>query len=277
MTSPPNGAGSPAPPPGLGSSPTRSALSSCRLTPLGSAARANISVMEADWFADLMGFRETSYDATRDQLAVEGDELVSRVNGKRCGIGKLDVPTLAELRARVEVSTDRRSSVRCVTGEARAMHADQELEHALFQVASQFNLLEMTGPSVTPEDGVTRYGGDRTQGPACAIAAGAATIYRNYFAPVGGAIGQTRERQINALAGVGDALSDKLGRPVSDLWQMRNGYALCTAAGLDAITALLSDGDEDLRDTLRAQLAIGLHREVEVTDVREGTRRHVSQ
>ena len=44
---------------------------------------------------------------------------------------------------------------------------------ALFQVASQLNLLEMTGPEVTPEDGVTIYQDDRTQGPACAIAAGA--------------------------------------------------------------------------------------------------------
>jgi hypothetical protein len=42
------------------------------------------------------------------------------------------------------------------------MHADPELEGALFQVASQFNLIEMTGPSVTPEDGVTRYSGDHT-------------------------------------------------------------------------------------------------------------------
>src|SRR4029077_13447538 len=44
------------------------------------------------------------------------------------------------------------------------------------------------------------------QGPACAMAAGAATIYRNYFAPVDGEIGQTRDRQIDALAGVGTAL-----------------------------------------------------------------------
>jgi hypothetical protein len=40
-------------------------------------------------------------------------------------------------------------------GEARAVHADSELEGALFQVASQFNLLEMTGPTVTLKDGVT--------------------------------------------------------------------------------------------------------------------------
>jgi hypothetical protein len=233
--------------------------------------------MQADWFADLTGFGETSYHVTREQLVIEGDELVSMVNGKRYGIGTLEVPTLAELRGRAEVPSDGRTTVQCVTGEARAMHADPELEGALFQVASQFNLLEMTGPSVTPEDGVTRYSGDHTQGPACAIAAGAATIYRNYFAPVHGEIGQTRERQINALAGVGGALSSKLGRPVSELWQMRNGYALCTAEGLDGITRLLADGDDGLRDDLRARLAIGLHRNVEVTDVRESSRRLVSQ
>ena len=121
------------------------------------------------------------------------------VNGKRYGIGTLELPALAELRSRIEVPTGQRNTVRCVTGEARAMHADPELEGALFQVASQFNLLEMAGPSVTPEDGVTRYSSDHTQGPACAIAAGAATIYRNYFAAVDGASGQTRERQIDGL------------------------------------------------------------------------------
>jgi hypothetical protein len=66
------------------------------------------------------------------------------------------------------------------------MHQRPENAGALFQVASQFNLLEMMSPSVTPEQGVTRYERDPTQGPACAVAAGAATIYRNYFAKVHG-------------------------------------------------------------------------------------------
>jgi hypothetical protein len=119
-----------------------------------SVVGANMLTMQHDWLANLTGFRETSYDATRDQLFVGGDELGATVNGKRYGIGTLEVPTLAELRGRVEVPSDGRTTVRCVTGEARAMHADSELEGALFQVASQFNLLEMTGPSITPEDGV---------------------------------------------------------------------------------------------------------------------------
>jgi hypothetical protein len=46
-----------------------------------------------DWFANLTGFPETSYDATRRQLVVEGDELVSMVNDKRYRIGSLEVPT----------------------------------------------------------------------------------------------------------------------------------------------------------------------------------------
>src|ERR1700704_6488949 len=125
--------------------------------------------MTSDWFHRLMGFREENYDVTRERLRVEGDELVSTVNEKRYGIGTLTVPMLAELRSRIEVPASGRSSVRCVTGDARAMHADPELEGALFQVASQFNLLEMTGPNVTPEHGVTGYAGDPTQGPACAM------------------------------------------------------------------------------------------------------------
>lgn len=70
---------------------------------------------------------------------------------------------------------------------------------ALFQVASQFNLLEMQSHHNTPESGVGIYGSDSTQGPACAIASGAGTIYRNYFVPVNGQIGQSKDNQIDCL------------------------------------------------------------------------------
>jgi hypothetical protein len=230
-----------------------------------------------DWFERLTGFGEDGYESTRDRLVVDDGELVSTVNGNRYGIGTLSLPTLAELRSKVTAPAGRRSTLRCLAGDARALHAEPELEGALFQVASQFNLLEMASPHVTPEDGVTRYAGDRTQGPACAMAAGAATIYRNYCVPVDGGAGQTRDRQLDGLAQLGAALSHQLSRPVGDLWEMRNGYALCTGDGLDAITDLLDHATEERRDELRAQLAIGLHRDVEVTDVAGDLRRHVSQ
>lgn len=233
--------------------------------------------MRASWFEELTGFAERDYGDTRRQLTVEGEELVSRANGARYGIGRLSLPTLAQLRARVSADRGPRSTVANVVGDARALHSDPEFEGATIQVASQFNVLEMTGPFVTPEDGVTRYESDPTQGPACAIAAGAATIYRNYFAPLNGQAGQTSDRQLDTLESLGTVLASRIGLPVTDLWTMQNGYALCTEAGLSAVSGLLSAVSASERDELRGLLSVGLHRDVQVTDVLDGPRRHVSQ
>ena len=74
------------------------------------------------------------------------------------------------------------------------------------------------------KDGVTRCQNDRTQGPACAIAAGAATIYRNYFAPVGGGYGQTAKRQFDGLADLGEC-SFADGFRVGDVdWDTQGGH-----------------------------------------------------
>ena len=139
-----------------------------------------------DWFERLTGFREESYEATRAKLRVEGGRLHSLVNGKFYGVGEFELASLRTLRERAASVTGMsgRLKVSVVTGDVREMHQAPEYAGAIVQVASQFNALEMTGPSVSPEQGVTRYVHDRTQGPACAIAAAAATIYRNYFLPV---------------------------------------------------------------------------------------------
>ena len=222
-----------------------------------------------DWFERITGFAESDYASTQARLAVDGAFLVSKVNGNRHRIGELEVVTLQTLRARRmrPKTKGRHTSVHCLAGDARELHAWPEFAGATFQVASQFNLLEMVGPSITPEDGVTRYIRDRTQGPACAIAAGAGTIYRNYFALVGDGLGQTRHRQIDALAILGEVLGTRLSRPMQSLWTMRNGYALCTADGLAAICRHLQQADEQELDHLRGLLAVGVHRDVAVTDV----------
>ena len=147
-----------------------------------------------------------------------------------------------------------------VVGDVGRLHRASATKNALFQVASQFNLLEMVGPDVTPEDGVTRYVYDRTQGPACALAAGPATIYRNYCAPVDGHAGQTRDRQLDCSRDLGTALGNRSGT----LWTMRNGYALCTAEGLAAISRILKDRAAPERDSLRDLLRVGLHWRVQV-------------
>ena len=100
---------------------------------------------------------------------------------------------------------------------------------ATFQVASQFNMLEMISPEATPEAGVDLYELDRTQGPACAIACGAGTIHRNYFVPFehGDHLlrGQTADRQLDGFADLAAALDLVVN--------MRNGYALLTPDQLE--------------------------------------------
>ena len=103
--------------------------------------------------------------------------------------GKFHTPSLHELRqyffetekASSLKKADRVLTVDFVFGDVSELHANPEYRHATFQAASQFNCLEFVGPNVTPEDGITGYVHDKTQGPACSIACGAGTAYRNYF------------------------------------------------------------------------------------------------
>jgi hypothetical protein len=217
-----------------------------------------------DWFEQITGFREVDYEATQSRLSVSDGRLASRLSSKTWAIGRLETPALSELRERAEglMAGQRRTRVQCIAADARELHGSASSAGALFQVASQFNLLEMVGPEVTPEHGVTRYQNDWTQGPACAIAAGAATIYRNYFVPVGDHIGQRHDSQVDCLRDIGDALGNQNER----LWQMRNGYALCSAEGLARIDGRLEASSDEDRDSLRGLLRIGLHWQVEVTD-----------
>lgn len=146
-------------------------------------------------------------------------------------------------------------------GDVRQLHREVSAAGSLFQVASQFNLLEMASPSATPEMGVGIYENDHTQGPACAIAAGAGTIYRNYFAPVNGRIGQTADNQIDCLSDLGAALGNDDGR----LWKMRNGYVLATESGLAEISQRLQASSDAQLEELRGRLRIGIQWNTQVT------------
>ncbi|MEY4749713.1 MAG: hypothetical protein RIQ60_1927 [Pseudomonadota bacterium] len=223
-----------------------------------------------DWFKRITGFAEQGgYGAVQATLLaqVRGEQLLNQTTGRAYAMGRLEVVSLAELRKRVRRLprvADRPVQVGVTRGDVRAKHLLPEHAGALFQVASQFNLLEMVGPSRTPEHGVSAYAQDATQGPACAMAAGAGTIYRNYLVDLPGGRGQTALRQIDTLADLGRALGhDPVHTP---LWDWRNGYALCSAAGLAHIDARLAACDAAGLDELRGLLRIGLHWDVEVCD-----------
>ena len=215
------------------------------------------------WFETLTGFPEKSPQQVRENITVDGQALTSHVNGKVLVYGQLETPTLAELRERIHASGHKsgKISVREVVANVQHLHTNVSNAESVFQVASQFNLLEMVSPSVTPECGVGIYEHDFTQGPACAIAAGAGTIYRNYFADVNGQTGQSANNQIDCLADIGAALGNTENR----LWKMRNGYALASQSGLVEIAHRLRASSEIELDGLRKLLRIGIQWNTQVT------------
>ena len=213
------------------------------------------------WFEPLTGFAETDADSVRAQLRVDGEQLISAANGRSIGIGRLTTPSLEALRSAVADTGP--GVVSEVVADVTDLHTNPANHGAVFQVASQFNLLEMPIPSVTPLDGVDGYSTDQTQGPACAIACGGATIFRNYFVTVGAGSdpGQTAERQIDCLADLGGVLGNGDG----SLWDMRNGYCLPSATGLRGLSTALGVMSDEERHYFAGLLRIGVHADVEVT------------
>jgi hypothetical protein len=215
------------------------------------------------WFEALTGFGEDNVDDVGAQFDLDDGTLTSLANGRAMQCGSFETPSLGELRELSgTIAGNGRLRFSEVVADVQELHRDRLNAGALFQVASQFNTLEMVSPNVTPEDGIDRYENDRTQGPACAIACGAGTIYRNYLVPIDGHTGQSASRQVNCLA----ELVARLGIDV----EMRNGYALATEPQLNRVNEALAATDTDGLDELRAELRVGLQRDTEVTLLEPG-------
>lgn len=215
------------------------------------------------WFKELMGFSEENPEQVRENIFIEDNMMHSKVNGTSYNYGRLDVLSLHHLR-RISPDLgkyDSEITVSEIIGDVQSFHIDPIYQGALFQAASQFNLLEMTSPDVTPEMGVGRYEYDHTQGPVCAITCGAGTIYRNYFVPLNGRIGQTEENQIDCLKGIGDELGNEDNR----LWEMRNGYAMASKSGLIEIADKIKLYTNEEYDLLKSKLKVGIQWDTDVT------------
>ena len=231
-------------------------------------------------FEQLLGFSDSrlGYNASKNQLAFENNTIISRSNGKAFSTGTLEIVSLSELREQVsKVETGlpnnlNQSAVshKCVKEYIRS----PDYSGALFQVASQFNLLEMAHYSLTPERGVGRYWNDPTQGPRCSQAAIGATLYRNYFLPMeNGDKGQTANNQINCLEDVLMWISIK--KPFD--WKFKNGYIFIESEGFAIINQVLDNLSKVERDKLRGMLQIGIHWDVQINDECNPLDQQVSQ
>lgn len=190
------------------------------------------------WFERALGFHE-------EDLSMNMFQYGSLNTPKEIfKIGKLAVPSVQELRAKVRklpLENFKKTILAEKLGDVGNFHKSPENVGALFQVASQFNLLEMTSPDVTPEGGITRYEHDRTQGPICAMACPAGTLYRNY------------KTRINTLRDIEILLPNKY-------WTMRNGYAMFEEYQLDSLNDIIDDYGHDIIDNLR----VGIQWDTEV-------------
>ena len=215
------------------------------------------------WFEKLVGFKEENPEQVRDNIEIVGNKLISKINNKEFIFGKLETPSLEELREQSDLMEKYCSKIAVseIVGDIQSFHKDISNSNSIIQVASQFNLLEMASPNRTPEDGVGIYEYDATQGPACAVSCGAGTIYRNYFANVDGQIGQTSTRQIDCLNEIGIELeNDKHNH-----WEMKNGYALASRDGLKNISKQIRAKSKNDYEYLKGKLRIGIQWDSEVT------------
>lgn len=219
------------------------------------------------WFKQLTGFEEKNPEFVRENLEIREDYFISKINNEKFYFGRLETPTLKDLRDSniLEKTSKAKITVKEIVANVQELHKDIENSNAIFQAASQFNLLEMVSPRITPEMGIDRYENDRTQGPACAIACGAGTIYRNYFVEVGNKVGQTSANQIDCLDLIGDALENGKQK----LWSMENGYALASQEGLLTINEKLESFSAGEREELKGKLKIGIQSHTDVTISKE--------
>lgn len=223
-----------------------------------------------------------SYSATYGTSEVKSSKLV--FTDRSFVVGSFKIPMLKDLYKQVytlgtptgllkreKLLIGPAKEIKCVS----ELHVRKENRLATFQVASQFNCLEMRSNEVTPERGIAIYETDKTQGPACSIACGAATLYRNYFAQLctdSGDVqnGQTDANQINTLK---DALT-VIGDP-EFLLTFKNGYIDATAEQLSAISAALANPQK--RERMKAKLRVGFHSDVQVTSSNWGANPHISE
>jgi hypothetical protein len=219
------------------------------------------------WFTELFGFPEhttgdiAGYHQTQSQFIFnkQAGTLVSIPNGKQFIAGHFSTPTVEQLRAMVRPHLDRKGEFTFehkIVGNILNEHA--KYPNATFQGASQFNCLEMPGPNVIPEAGVTGYYSDNTQGPACALACAAGTIVRNYFVELDGQIGQTRTKQVNTLS----ELEKHVDNNRNNFWSLTNGYTNSTSEKLTLFDGYFRTQNQD---DLISKIQIGHHADVGVT------------
>lgn len=233
--------------------------------------------MRNSWFEDLFGFREMTgssdkFAATKAQFQLDGTRLVSKANGREFEAGKFETPTLGELRHQGERNLGEAKAklpgklrIKEAVTDVSVLHIQRENQHAVIQAASQFNCLEFPSTRGEPEDGISCYSNDMTQGPACATSCAPGTVVRNYFGLDGS--GQSADKQVECLR----ECEELVENAKKGYWQVVNGYTLSNDYKLEQLSKVLNQSEE-FRDRFRERLRIGVQWDTEVTGSKFGHR-----
>lgn len=208
------------------------------------------------WWQDLTGLTSEARDEIEGALGVEGSWLVSGANGRRMQIGKLSVPTLAELRRGLSADSGR-AHLREEERDWKGLYLDPENAGAIFQVSAPFNLLSPAQTGAPPEAGMADLGRSDHPAAVAAMACGAGAVWRHYLLPLGEQAGQSSQVQIDCAHDLGVAL----GNTDDALWDMHNGVLLPHPAAMAQINAEIASRAPVLRDLMR----IGVQQDTEVT------------
>eukprot|EP00759_Apiculatamorpha_spiralis_P020586 PhF_6_TR25859/c0_g1_i1/m.36550 len=217
------------------------------------------------WFSKAFGFLESdNYAENCAQFTFDESTfiLTSLPNGHQFYVGPFETPSIAELRSRLASlpSTSPAEGAPSLgtlefsemVGDIRELHLRAKYNNAVVMVASQFNALEMVGPGVTPEKGITNYLKDQTQGPACALACPAATVFRNYkYNGVGQGGGE--KHQIHNMKDVEQLLAP------TKYWKTQNGYVLPLTATAMKELGHRMETEAGLSDKIVENIRVGLH------------------
>ena len=148
----------------------------------------------------LIGFEDhkIGYNGTKNKLVFDAENnMIHTPNGNKFGTGNLEILSLQDLRTRISNHSPKNAKITFSHLEAtnvKELIIDPQNSNSTFQVASQFNLLEMPSVRYNPEKGVGGYWYDHTQGPGCCIRTIGATLFRNYFVQMNdGQIGQNKK------------------------------------------------------------------------------------
>eukprot|EP01107_Rhizomastix_libera_P017925 TRINITY_DN8853_c0_g1_i1.p1 TRINITY_DN8853_c0_g1~~TRINITY_DN8853_c0_g1_i1.p1 ORF type:complete len:379 (+),score=63.96 TRINITY_DN8853_c0_g1_i1:19-1155(+) len=171
-----------------------------------------------EWFKVLFGFPESINDGPDANLELIEKNLTasqdadtqlvtlkSSVNGKEYGVGKFSMKSLGDYE-RSPPAHIGGGKLNIIVGNGKIgpltdvlrSHNASLHSGSSFQLASNYNGLEYTSRYGSACRGVCGYYMDTTQGPYGALAAAPAAVWRNYFLPHHGLIGQTK-KEINFL------------------------------------------------------------------------------